>query len=197
MQIIKTCNKHGVLSPENINLRLRRNSNPNHNPIWYEKTCGLCKKDKDKTEYNNLPRFNERKKLTHLLCTACKKDLPIWEFTNSGLKRKYPDCKHCHAASARETYRKSYLKNRYNINQEIYDNLLSKQNNLCAICCKPETRINGSTKKVHGLNVDHDHKTGIVRGLLCHLCNTAIGKLMDSPMLLRKAAEYLEKNANT
>ena len=61
MQIIKTCNKHGVLSPENINLRLRRNSNPNHNPIWYEKTCGLCKKDKDKTEYNNLPRFNERK----------------------------------------------------------------------------------------------------------------------------------------
>jgi hypothetical protein len=42
------------------------------------------------------------------------------------------------------------------------------------------------------LAVDHDHKTGKVRGLLCHKCNKSIGGLQDSVVLLRKAADYLE-----
>lgn len=52
---------------------------------------------------------------------------------------------------------------RYGLKQEDYLRMLSGQNNRCAIC-KEEKR----------LNVDHDHKTGAVRALLCHGCNTAV-----------------------
>lgn len=44
------------------------------------------------------------------------------------------------------------------------------------------------------LNIDHNHKTGKVRGLLCPNCNSAIGKLKESPALFASAIAYLEKN---
>jgi hypothetical protein len=44
------------------------------------------------------------------------------------------------------------------------------------------------------LHIDHCHKTGKVRGVLCSECNSAIGKLKDDPDLLRKAIVYLERD---
>ena len=41
--------------------------------------------------------------------------------------------------------------------------------------------------------IDHDHRTGIVRGVLHRECNVALGKLKDSPSLLRRAAAYIEQ----
>ena len=46
-----------------------------------------------------------------------------------------------------------------------------------------------------GWNVDHDHVTGHIRGILCHCCNTAIGKLGDTLEGVLKAVRYLEKGA--
>jgi hypothetical protein len=54
----------------------------------------------------------------------------------------------------------------------------------CAICCEPFERTP---------HVDHCHKTGSFRGLLCTRCNTAIGLLRDSPDLARAAARYLDE----
>lgn len=45
--------------------------------------------------------------------------------------------------------------------------------------------------EVGPLHVDHCHKTGAVRGVLCHLCNTGLGSFRDSPTLLARAINYL------
>jgi len=78
------------------------------------------------------------------------------------------------------------LKRRYGITTQTYNNMLSLQKGCCAICGKE------SCSTGNNFCVDHCHKTGKIRGLLCRKCNVGIGQLLDSPSLLRKAAEYLE-----
>lgn len=72
---------------------------------------------------------------------------------------------------------------KYGISIADFKELLETQNNLCAICAG----------RMIPICVDHDHLTNQVRGLLCRECNSAIGKLKDSPELLRNAIQYLEK----
>jgi Autographiviridae endonuclease VII len=139
-------------------------------------------------------------------CSKCKKVKSISEFYNAGIK-KYPrrlrsDCKTCvkeikrsyeSKYKARQWYkdnpekiRNKKFKTKYKFTLEEYKILLKKQNGLCAICKKPEKE---SAKGK--LAVDHCHKTGKIRGLLCFNCNVGIGNLRDSPILLEKALEYL------
>lgn len=63
------------------------------------------------------------------------------------------------------------LKSRYKIDLKQYENLLQSQSNGCAICGK-KTAFNSGIGRLH---VDHCHKTGIIRGLLCSQCNTTLG----------------------
>jgi len=69
------------------------------------------------------------------------------------------------------------------------------QNNKCAICHKEETRI-GRGGEICRLCIDHDHETGKIRALLCHDCNTGIGKFQDDIILMKKAITYLESHAH-
>lgn len=85
-------------------------------------------------------------------------------------------------------YRKENLSTRYGLSLSDYDYLASQQMNLCAICLEPEP--NGKF-----LNVDHDHATGEIRGLLCTQCNLALGKFRDNEFVLRAAIMYLRKAA--
>ena len=73
---------------------------------------------------------------------------------------------------------------RYQITLEVFDRLYLDQCGCCAICAA----------ELDAPHVDHDHKTGKVRGLLCKYCNTGLGLFKDRPGLLRRAANYLEKN---
>ena len=77
------------------------------------------------------------------------------------------------------------LKYTYGITIDEFNKILKKQEGKCVICRtdKPNGR---------GFCVDHDHKTGKVRGILCHSCNTGIGSLKDSVELLEKAIKYLK-----
>lgn len=68
-----------------------------------------------------------------------------------------------------------------------YDKLLVAQNYRCAICNKNITEFK------RGLAIDHDHKTGEVRGLLCFCCNMALGYFKDDTDLLNNAIKYLNK----
>lgn len=72
---------------------------------------------------------------------------------------------------------------RFGLTVESYDELFKSQNGLCAICEKPHWR---------NLAVDHDHKTGKVRGLLCYRCNTLLGLASDSIQVLQSAILYLK-----
>lgn len=72
----------------------------------------------------------------------------------------------------------------YGMNLEQYIELLRSQEHKCQIC-KREL----PSKKNH---IDHCHKTGIVRGILCISCNTGLGHFKDDPEMLRQAVLYLE-----
>jgi hypothetical protein len=71
------------------------------------------------------------------------------------------------------------------VDDERYAAMLADQGGGCAIC--------GATPKNRRLNVDHDHKTGAVRGLLCHACNRFLLPRW-TPERLRVAANYVERN---
>ena len=77
---------------------------------------------------------------------------------------------------------------KYNLSLEEYKAKEKEQNNLCAICEKPQT-----FKTMKRLAVDHCHKLNKFRGLLCGKCNAALGSFGDNPDLLEKAAVYLRK----
>lgn len=83
--------------------------------------------------------------------------------------------------------RKSHLKVSYDLSIEEYDALLLQQDNVCAICKK-------KCKRFTHLSVDHNHSTGKIRGLLCNDCNIAIGRMKEDPVILRAAADYIERD---
>lgn len=89
------------------------------------------------------------------------------------------------------------LKRDYGITLEDYQRLSSAQKGVCAICKKPERRIDPRTKVCSRLAVDHDHKRNKIRGLLCYRCNTGIGMFREDPTLLQKAKRYLEAASST
>lgn len=65
-----------------------------------------------------------------------------------------------------------------------YQRLLQEQHGLCAICESPP--------KHDRLCADHDHTTGVIRGLLCRNCNAMLGLAWDTALILRRGADYLE-----
>lgn len=81
----------------------------------------------------------------------------------------------------RTIYRRN-LKINYGITGVQYDTMLEQRGPLCPICKKPNDKP----------HIDHCHKTGRVRGLLCNRCNTALGMLLDSPAACLRAAVYLQ-----
>lgn len=84
--------------------------------------------------------------------------------------------------------RKSVISNRrrrlYGVDSERYESMRAAQNNRCAMC---------GDEFLDVAYIDHSHKTGIVRALLCRGCNTGLGCFKDSPSRCLAAAAYLQK----
>ena len=74
---------------------------------------------------------------------------------------------------------------RYGLTYEDYDKLLAEQEGVCAVCHRPP--------KTQRLNVDHDHKTGRVRGLLCFRCNYGLGWFQDDIARFERIVLYLRR----
>lgn len=76
------------------------------------------------------------------------------------------------------------LKQKFGLTLDKFQKMFLNQRGHCKIC--------GNLPDKRGLSVDHDHRTGQVRGLLCFRCNAALGGFSDSVRLLKKAIQYLQ-----
>jgi len=167
----------------------------NHVIINIKNECPQCHEWKDrraKTCRSCKDALGDTK-----ICTKCKQDLPLSNFSQiegkTGLRPR-PECFPC-AAQRSEKWRKQNPKRKlYNYLRameledevdEIYELMcIQKQ---CTICHKQER--NG-----YDLSVDHDHVTGKFRGLLCSKCNRGIGLFEDNIDNLFNAIEYIKKS---
>jgi hypothetical protein len=82
--------------------------------------------------------------------------------------------------------RAGHLKRKYGMTIEQYDAMLEAQGGGCSICGRPP-------REDISLHVDHDHSTGKIRGILCFCCNNALADFEEDPILLAKAAAYLDR----
>lgn len=130
-----------------------------------------------------------------MICKKCGQEKQDEEFckdkaAKSGFKAL---CRSCNKLKCKSYYesnkhrnKDNNLKRLYKITESEYNQMFTKQGGLCSICSRPENHMG------RALSVDHDHKTGKVRGLLCNSCNRGLGLFLDEPERLRKAASYLE-----
>lgn len=148
---------------------------------------------------NNITKF----------CPKCKKDILVEFFTKNKNTRDGLSvyCRECHRKRSNERYKEdperqkakqasyrqrhpdralsSDLKIKYGITLEEYENILKSQNGVCAACGKPPEKKR--------LSVDHNHKTGAIRALLCNDCNLALGHARDSVEVLSGLIAYLRR----
>lgn len=155
-------------------------------------SCKLCRK-KDKIKFNQ-ENPNYDKEYARKWREANKQKLKDYYISNRERTRKWARERWRNNPNVRRTAKNCAIKKTYGISLEDYDKLLEKQAGVCVIC----GQLPKSNRKSNKLAIDHSHRTGKVRGLLCHRCNNGLGCYDDSIELLQKAVEYLkEREYNT
>lgn len=83
---------------------------------------------------------------------------------------------------------------RYDLTISELEAMRAEQGGLCAACAKVLAHIRNGASRFDSENIDHDHATGQIRGLLCGACNIVLGMVGDDPARLRALANYLESS---
>lgn len=86
--------------------------------------------------------------------------------------------------------RRYWLKSEHGITVEQYKAKLSLQDNKCSVCL---TKLSKVSHKSNSPHVDHDHKTGVLRDILCSRCNQALGLLDEDAGKLQSMIDYVER----
>jgi hypothetical protein len=123
-------------------------------------------------------------------CPDCGDDKPLEEFPHhrSTPLGRATYCKPCHNKRNRESRARNggnrhyHLKQRYGIDAADVERMVGEQGGLCAVC-----------RRRPPAQVDHDHATDRVRGILCDGCNGGIGHFRDDADLIRKAIVYVKR----
>lgn len=136
------------------------------------KTCRTCKQAKNESEFYTRKERNSPVRLS-LDCKQCFNE------KNTQRYHSLPD------DVRKDRNRRDALKQSYGISPDDYNRMFDEQNGCCAICGKHQSQL----KK--RLYVDHNHKTGKVRKLLCQHCNTLLGFADDNENVLQAAIRYL------
>lgn len=138
-----------------------------------------CPKGEHWLPESEFPTDNKRPDKLFSWCRGCVSADSLRRYHAASPERK---------AEISKTSRLAHLKRSYGLTDEQYWDIWHRQGGACAICGSGQPGGNGATH----LHVDHCHETGRVRGLLCYRCNVSLGKMQESPDLLRIAADYLE-----
>ncbi len=170
------------------------------------KICANCKRDLPVSE------FNHNKNLKDGFQSLCKECIKIYQkeyYSNNKdayeksliNKRNYYKNNKIRLDPIKKVYRDNNkdkrrdcdLRNKFGITLEDYNEMFKLQDGRCYICKEQEVAISNMNHSIKALAVDHDHKTGEVRGLLCQRCNNVLGKVHDSVFILENMIIYLNK----
>ncbi len=161
-----------------------------NNKYYPGRTSVDCKKHGNVTGEQLITRENG-----YLRCRLCAYERNrSWEKRN---KDKVKAQKRRTYLSHISQYQEDSILRQKKITKEEYYLLLEKQGDNCEICGKKETNVRGDGTR-STLSIDHCHKTGKVRALLCRKCNTLIGLAYEDPIILERAAVFVRAhNANS
>jgi len=140
------------------------------------KTCCVCHKNQSLSEFH---RDKSKKDGRASSCKECSNHrVLMWQKNN--IQRHKDNVKRWRLSNPTkmQDFQRKY---EFGLSLGTYDKMYKEQGGSCYICRKPKPI----------LCVDHNHKTGAVRGLLCRSCNLAIGFMGDNPYWLEWAASYL------
>ena len=130
--------------------------------------------------------------MTNKTCVKCRETKNVSEFSLTPAKNYRGTCKDCRSLEhSGHAGRQRKLKKKYGITHDDYLAMLEEQNGCCLGC--------GAIAKdqPYGvLDVDHNHKTGKVRGLLCNPCNRLLGLSGDSASVLLSLVSYLNERGS-
>lgn len=129
------------------------------------------------------------------ICRNCGKEQSLGCFSKDK-HTKDGRCFHCkscvslnHKMRPRPNFsalnKRRHLKSKYNMTLEKYNQMFEDQRGVCAVCGVPA----GDLKR--NLAVDHNHRTGKIRGLLCFACNSLIGRIEKNPLLIPTMMKYI------
>ena len=138
--------------------------------VLVAKTCQRCETLKMPLDF---PKSSRRPDGLHAWCKTC---CAAYVVEKSDARR----------LAWRESRRRLYTLNKYGLSREEYEKRRAEAAG-CAIC-------GGVSENGKDLHLDHDHKTGRLRGFLCENHNRGLGMFGDDPVLLRAAADYLERS---
>lgn len=141
-------------------------------------------------------------------CKKCKRYLTLsyFHYRKDSKSNRRSHCRDCintdnleryYKANKKDIRKASYrynLKINYNLSEEAYNKMYLEQKGCCAIC---ERQLANRFLNIEGLAsvVDHCHKTGRNRQLLCGKCNNGLGSFEDDLTILKKAIVYIEKHS--
>lgn len=159
----------------------------------YQNQCNSCMKQchSKKPQVSKQDAENFVKDLVRVgktfICKCCSTSKQADEFYYQRklgrVKINDSRCKEC---------QKSYQRLKtFGISESDFEELLKSQNNQCSICKIDYNEYLKTSHRGKRFAVDHDHKTGEIRGLLCDKCNRGIGFLQDSVKNLENAIKYL------
>lgn len=165
-----------------------------------------------RVRWSRFKSFNLPDKYPEGMVMKCKRHgfLPVEKCFKHACNRWYL-CKECDLKRKKERYarnkgkwanqKRNFIfigKSGLKIHKDDYQKMHDKQQGLCALCGNKEKVKHNNSKSVNmrKLAVDHCHKTGKIRELLCYDCNTSLGKFKDSIEILKSAIVYLKKHSD-